>query len=157
MKKSIVIAACSLACAAVSAYAQVGLGGGVVGTLGANGAASSAGSLGSGISSSSTLRGESMRSSGQIGASTGADAKVNGSGIRAGTSSAAGATAKTPVLSGSTWGNAQADVQANTPDLQGTKDRAKSEVKNTLDGVETRRDRIEQRTDKAADKAVDKL
>ena len=54
MKKVIVIAACGLACVASSAFAQVGLGGGVVGTLGASGAASSIGGLGSGISTGAT-------------------------------------------------------------------------------------------------------
>src|SRR5439155_24628869 len=99
MKKVIVIAACSLACVASSAFAQVGLGGGVVGTLGASGAASSIGGLGSGISTGATSRGaevtrSDVRTNSQTGstvqtpaaggsASTSIDAKAKGSGIRA--------------------------------------------------------------------------
>src|SRR5947207_5620294 len=127
MKKVIVIAACGLACVASSAFAQVGLGGGVVGTLGANGAASSIGGLGSGISTGATARGADTRTGSHAGTSaqtpaaggsgsTGIDAKANGSGIRADSAAGASASTSTPILSGTAWGSAQPSAQVNTPD-----------------------------------------
>jgi hypothetical protein len=168
MKKVIVIAACGLACVASSAFAQVGLGGGVVGTLGANGAASSIGGLGSGISTGAQMRGTDVRTGSQTGTivqtpaasgstSNAIDTKANGSGIRADSAAGASASAGTPVLSGSAWGSAQPSAGVSTPDLDGTKDTAKNTAKNSVDGLEDRRDRIEGRTDKKVDRTIDKL
>jgi hypothetical protein len=154
MKKSMVIAACGLACVASVAFAQVGLGGGVVGTLGANGAASSVGGLGSGISTGASARGADLRSSGQIGTtaqtpaarsstSNAIDAKANGNGIRADTG--AGGSASTPIVSGSSWGSAQSGAQVSGPDVKNT-------AKNKVEKLEDRRDQIEERGDKTIDK-----
>src|SRR5438046_1113011 len=126
MKKVIVIPACGLACVASSALAQVGLGGGVVGTLGASGAASSIGGLGSGISTGATARNADVRTGSQAGTSaqtpaasgstsTGIDAKANGSGIRTDSAGGVSASAGTPLVSGSAWGSAQPSVQVSTP------------------------------------------
>ena len=71
MKKSIAIA--FALCCSTSALAQVGLGGGVVGTLGANGSASRFGGLGSGISTGANMRGEDLRQVGQLSGQVGAD------------------------------------------------------------------------------------
>ena len=121
MTKSFLIA-CSVACFALDASAQVGLGGGAVGSLGANGTASSVGSLGSGIRTGTTSRGADLRGTGQIDSSqtpaaaadvsVGIDARTSGSGIRtdaAGSASGSASTGTPPVappVSGSTWGGA---------------------------------------------------
>src|SRR5258708_727513 len=65
MRKVIALALC---CFASGAYAQVG--GGVVGSLGANGAVSRFGGLGTGITSGATMRGEDLRQTGQLSAET---------------------------------------------------------------------------------------
>lgn len=71
MKSILALAlACFAAGAASIAMAQVGLGGGVVGTLGANGSASRFGGIGSGISTGTTMRGEELRQTGQLSAET---------------------------------------------------------------------------------------
>jgi hypothetical protein len=141
MKKSLLIAACGVACIASSAFAQVGLGGGAVGSLGANGTASSVGGLGSGIRSGATARGADLRDTGQLdgsaqtrdasaGTSAGIDARASGSGIRADTAGAAGASANAPIVSGSSWGTA--------PDLVDLKDDTKNDVKGNVHGREER-------------------
>jgi hypothetical protein len=166
MKKSIVIAACGLACVASSALAQVGLGGGVVGTLGANGAATSIGGLGSGISTGAQMRGADVRTGSQAGtsvktpaaggsASTAIDTKANGSGIRAEGAGSVGASSATPVLSGNAWGSAQSSAQASGPDVDGTKDKVrdvKNGAKNKVEKLEDRRDQIEDKGDRTIDK-----
>lgn len=71
MKSIIALAlACFAAGAASIATAQVGLGGGVVGTLGSNGTASPYGGIGSGISTGTTLRGDELRQTGQLSSET---------------------------------------------------------------------------------------
>lgn len=71
MKSIIALAlACFAAGAASTATAQVGLGGGVVGTLGSNGTASRFGGIGSGISTGTTMRGEELRQTGQLSTET---------------------------------------------------------------------------------------
>jgi hypothetical protein len=114
MTKSFLIA-CTLACFALDASAQVGFGGGAVGSLGSNGSASSVGGLGSGIRTGTTSRGADLRDTGQIDssqtpatASLGIDARTNGSAISADTagSVSTGTPAAAPPISGSTWGGA---------------------------------------------------
>lgn len=121
MTKSFLIA-CTAACFALDASAQVGLGGGAVGSLGANGSASSVGSLGSGIRTGTTSRGADLRGTGQIdssqtpaAAALGIDARATGSGVSADTAGSASGSASTstpapatvaPPVSGSTWGGA---------------------------------------------------
>ena len=78
------IIALALACFASGAFAQVGLGGGVVGTLGANGSASRFGGIGSGISTGTTMRGEDLRQTGQLSAETRGQALPPASGDAAG-------------------------------------------------------------------------
>ena len=95
MTKSFLIA-CTAACFALDASAQVGLGGAAVGSLGANGSASAVGSLGSGIRTGTTSRGADLRGTGQIdssqtpaAASLGIDARTTGSGVSAETAGSA--------------------------------------------------------------------
>lgn len=167
MKKSYVFAL-GLSCLAVLAHheasAQVGLGGGVVGTLGANGSASRFGGIGSGISTGTTLRGADLRTTGQLsgetrgqaqlpatsGNATGGvntDATVKPSGVSTGVKAGGGASASAPVVSGSAWGSADAGVQATTPDVKDT-------VRNKVDKVENKRDKLEERGDKTVDKIL---
>jgi hypothetical protein len=119
MTKAFLIA-CTLACFALDASAQVGLGGGAVGSLGTNGSASPVGSLGSGIRTGTTARGADLRGTGQIdssqtpaAASLGIDARTTGSGVSAETAGSASGSVSTgtpapgaPPVSGSTWGGA---------------------------------------------------
>ena len=169
MKKSIVIA--FGLCFASLASAQVGLGGGVVGTLGANGSASRIGGIGSGISTGTTMRGEELRQTGQLSGETrgqlqvpttpNASGSVNtntntdvkpgelGTGVKAG----GGATSSGPV-SGSAWGSADANVSANTPDAKETVRDTKAAARHNVDKVESKRDKIEDRSDKTVDKAL---
>ena len=124
------IIALALACFASGALAQVGLGGGVVGTLGANGSASRFGGLGSGISTGTSMRGDELRQTGQLSTETrgqplpsttgtaasglNSDTTVKPSGastdVKAGggASASAPASASTPMVSGSAWGSADA-------------------------------------------------
>lgn len=120
MNKSILIAACSFACIALDAYAQVGLGGGAVGALGTNGAASATGGLGSGIRTGATARGAELRDTGQLGvetrapgaaASTSAGTDANASGNNVRTETNATGSASTPIIGGSSWGGAQTDIK----------------------------------------------
>src|SRR6478752_4612791 len=105
------IIALALACFASGAIAQVGLGGGVVGTLGANGSASRFGGLGSGITTGATMRGEDLRQTGQLSAETrtvgtnaattgnaagGIDTNVKPSGVSTDAKAGGGATASAP-------------------------------------------------------------
>ncbi|HYL90250.1 MAG TPA: hypothetical protein VEU32_15970 [Burkholderiales bacterium] len=161
MKKSYVLALALTGFAAFAyhdAFAQVGLGGGVVGTLGANGSASRFGGIGSGISSGATLRGEDLRQTGQLSAEArtprasgnatiDTNSTVKPSGLGTGINAGGGASANVPVVSGSAWGTAQADVQAATPDVKDT-------VRDTAHKAESRRDKIEQRGDKSVDKVL---
>src|SRR5438874_3750746 len=164
MRKVIAIAVC---CFASSAFAQVGLGGGVVGTLGANGAASRVGGIGSGISTGATLRGDELRQTGQLSAETrtvgantattgnaagGIDTNVKPSGVSTDVKAGGGATASTPVVSGSSWGGAEANAEVTTPDVKDTVRDTKSTARQKVDGLEERRDKIESRTDKKVDK-----
>ena len=175
MKKSIVIAfgLCFASAAASIASAQVGLGGGVVGTLGANGSASRIGGIGSGISTGTTMRGEELRQTGQLSGETrgqlqvpttpNAAGSVNtntntntdvkpgelGTGVKAG----GGATSSGPV-SGSAWGSADANASAKTPDAKETVRDTKAAARHNVDKVESKRDKIEDRSDKAVDKAL---
>src|SRR6267378_1066852 len=128
MKKSLLIAACGVACIASSAFAQVGLGGGAVGSLGANGTASSVGGLGSGIRSGATARGADLRDTGQLdGAAQTRDASA---GTSAGIDTrAAGPSANAPIVSGSSWGTA--------PDVD-LKDDTKNDVNGNVHGIEER-------------------
>jgi hypothetical protein len=119
MKKSLLIAACSFACIALDAYAQVGLGGGAVGALGTNGAASATGGLGSGIRTGATSRGAELRDTGQLGvetrapgaaASTSAGTDANASGNVRTETNATGSASTPPVappIGGSVWGGGQ--------------------------------------------------
>jgi hypothetical protein len=121
MKSIIALAlACFAAGAAPMATAQVGLGGGVVGTLGANGSASRLGGIGSGISTGTTMRGEDLRQTGQLSAETRGQAL--------------------PPASGNAAGSANTD--ATTPDVRGA------------GKAESARDKIEDKGDKAVDKAL---
>lgn len=165
MKKSYVLALALTGLAAFAyhdAFAQVGLGGGVVGTLGANGSASRFGGIGSGISTGATLRGEDLRQTGQLSAEartprasgnatidTNSTVKPGGvtPGTNEGIKAGGGASANLPVVKGSAWGSAQADVQATTPDVKDT-------VRDTAHKAESRRDKIEQRGDKTVDKVL---
>jgi len=174
MRKVIALALC---CFASGAFAQVGLGGGVVGTLGANGAASRFGGLGSGISTGATMRGEDLRQTGQlsgqasaetrtVGANTatsgnaagGIDTSVKPSGVSTDVKAGGGATASAPILNGSSWGSAEvntaANAQATTPDVKDTVRDTKSTARQKVDGLEERRDTIESRGDKKVDKAL---
>lgn len=170
MKKSYVLAL-TLSCAAVLVHhevnAQVGLGGGVVGTLGANGSASRFGGIGSGISTGATLRGTDLRQTGQLSAETRTPATsgnaagsadtnttVKPSGVSTDTKAGGGASAAVPMVSGSAWGSAQADVQATTPDAKDTVRDTKAAARNTADKVEQKRDKLEERGDKAVDKTL---
>lgn len=168
MRKVIALALC---CFASGAFAQVGLGGGVVGTLGANGAASRFGGLGSGIASGATIRGEDLRQTGQlsgqlsaetrtVGANTaatgnaagGIDTSVKPSGVSTDLKAGGGATA--PILNGSSWGSAEANAQVTTPDVKDTVRDTKSTARQKVDGLEERRDKIEARGDKKVDKTL---
>ena len=161
MRKVIAIAVC---CFASSAFAQVGLGGGVVGTLGANGAASRVGGIGSGISTGATLRGDELRQTGQLSAATtgnaagGIDTNVKPSGVstdvKAGGGATASAPASTAVVNGSSWGSAEANAQVTPPDVKDTVSDTKSTARQKVDGLEERRDKLENRTDKKVDKAL---
>src|SRR5579859_6776571 len=110
MRKVIALALC---CFASGAFAQVGLGGGVVGTLGANGAASRFGGLGSGISTGATMRGEDLRQTGQLSGQASAETRTVGANTATSGNAAggidtsvkpSGATASAPILNGSSWG-----------------------------------------------------
>jgi len=164
MKKSFVFAF-ALSCLASSAYAQ--LGGGVVGSLGANGAASRAGSLGSGITTGTTMRGDDLRQTGQLStetrtprANTAADAAgaanttVSPSGAKTDANAGGGATASAPIISGSVSGSADANAQATTPDVKDTVRDTKSTARQKVDGLEERRDKLEARGDKKVDKTL---
>ena len=173
MKKSYVFAL-GLSCLAVLAYheasAQVGLGGGVVGTLGANGSASRLGGIGSGISTGTTLRGEDLRQTGQISAETRGqalpsttgnatggvktDTTVKPGGVNTDVKAGGGASASAPVVSGSAWGSADAGVSATTPDAKETVRDTKAAARNKANKVEQKRDKIEERGDKTVDKAL---
>ena len=161
MKKSYVLAL-SLSCLAAFAYheasAQVGLGGGVVGTLGANGSASRFGGIGSGISTGATLRGEDLRQTGQLSteartprasgnATIDTNSTVKPSGVNTGVKAGGGASASTPIVSGAAWGSAQPEVAASTPDVKDT-------ARNTAHKAEGTRDKIEERSDKKVDKTL---
>ena len=175
MKKSIAIA--FALCCSTSALAQVGLGGGVVGTLGANGSASRFGGLGSGISTGANMRGEDLRQvgqlSGQVGADTrtvgttagtnaattgkatgGIDTSVKPSGVKADANAGGGASASTPIAGGSSWGGAEAKADVATPDVKDTVRETKSTARQKLDGLEESRDKLENRTDKKVDKTL---
>ena len=117
MKKSLLIAA--IACFALDAYAQVGLGGGAVGALGNNGSASATGGLGAGIRTGATARGAELRDTGQLGVDTrapgaapstsaGTDASASGN---ARTETNATGSATTPIIGGSRWGGSQPDTK----------------------------------------------
>ncbi|HZE59385.1 MAG TPA: hypothetical protein VE085_02410 [Burkholderiales bacterium] len=172
MRKVIALALC---CFASGAYAQVG--GGVVGSLGANGAVSRAGGLGTGISTGATLRGEDLRQTGQLSAETrtagansatsaatsgnaagGIDTTVKPGGVstdvKAGGGATASAPASTPVVNGSSWGSAEANAQVTPPDVKDTVRDTKSTARQKVDGLEERRDKLENRTDKKVDKAL---
>ncbi len=170
MKKSYVLAL-GLSCFAVFAYheamAQVGLGGGVVGSLGANGSASRFGGIGSGISTGATLRGDELRQTGQLSTETRApatnanasgsadtNATVKPSGVSTGANASGGASASAPIVSGSAWGSAEANAQAATPDVKDTVRDTKAAARNTADKAEQKRDKLEDRGDKAVDKAL---
>jgi len=164
MKSIIALAlACFAAGAASIATAQVGLGGGVVGTLGANGSASRFGGIGSGISTGSTMRGEELRQTGQLSTETrgqtripeasgnaaggiNTDSTVKPSGVNSDVKAGGGASASAPV-SGSAWGSADVGVSTTTPD-------AKETARHKIDKAESRRDKIEDKGDKTVDKAL---
>ena len=169
------IIALALACFASGALAQVGLGGGVVGTLGANGSASRFGGLGSGISTGTTMRGEELRQTGQLSletrgqtnipATTGnaaggvnTDTTVKPAGVNPGVNTdvkaGGGASATAPVVSGSAWGSAETSVQATTPDAKETVRDTKAAARQKTDKVESRRDKVEEHGDKTVDKAL---
>ena len=170
------ILALALACFAAGATAQVGLGGGVVGTLGANGSASRFGGVGSGISTGTTLRGEELRQTGQLGAETrgqalppttgnaggaaNTDTTVKPSGVKTdtkaggGASASAPASASTPMVNGSAWGSAEAGANATTPNAKETVRDTKAAARQKADKVEQKRDQIEDRGDKTVDKAL---
>ena len=173
MKKSYVFAI-GLSCLAVFAYheasAQVGLGGGEVGTLGANGSASRFGGLGSGISTGTTMRGEELRQTGQLSAETRGqanipatsgnaaggvknDTTIKPSGVNTDVKAGGGASASAPV-SGSAWGSADANVGATTPDAKETVRDTKAAARQKADKVEQKRDKVEDRGDKTVDKAL---
>ena len=167
MNKSFAIA--FALCCSTSALAQVGLGGGVVGTLGANGSASRFGGIGSGITTGSTLRGEELRQTGQLSAETrtagtnvpttgnaagGIDTNVKPSGVNTDVKAGGGATASAPIVNGSAWGSAEAGAQVATPDVKDTVHDTKSTARQKVDGLEERRDKIESRGDKKVDKAL---
>ena len=158
MKSILALAlACFAAGAASTATAQVGLGGGVVGTLGANGSASRFGGIGSGISTGTTLRGEELRQTGQLSAETrgqalpptsgnagGAaniDTTIKPGGANADVKAGGGASASTPMVNGSAWGSASA------PDTKET-------MRDTKAAARHKADKIEDHGDKAADKAL---
>ncbi|MBV9189122.1 MAG: hypothetical protein JOZ85_01465 [Betaproteobacteria bacterium] len=171
MKSIIALAlACFAVGAASNATAQVGLGGGVVGTLGANGSASRFGGLGSGISTGTTMRGDELRQTGQLstetrgqtnvpattGSGTGGvntDTTVKPSGVNTDVKAGGGASASAPV-SGSAWGSADAGVSANTPDAKETVRDTKAAARQKADNVEQKRDKVEDRGDKTVDKAL---
>ena len=135
MKSIIALAlACFAAGAASTAMGQVGLGGGVVGTLGANGSASRLGGIGSGISTGTTMRGDELRQAGQLSAETrgqalpstsgnaaggiNTDTTVKPSGVKGDVKAGGGASASAPVVGGSAWGSAATGVNATTPDAK---------------------------------------
>jgi hypothetical protein len=172
MKKTIIAA--SLALAAASAYAQVGAG--VVGSLGANGAVSNLGTtrLGGDIGAAAQMNGADTRAGISADARTGlrtprtnvntaasgassVDAGASGASIGAGAASGAAAATQTPIVSGAAWGSAQAGVQASGPDVDSTKDKAKNLARQDLNRAEEKRDKLENKGDKAADKTVDKI
>ena len=166
MRKVIALALC---CFASGAFAQVGLGGGVVGTLGANGSASRLGGLGSGISTGATMRGDELRQTGQLSAETrtvgtnvpttgnaagGVDTSVKPGGVKTDVNAAGGASASAPIVNGSSWGSADANAQVTTPDVKDTVRDTKSTARQKVDGLEERRDKIEARGDKKVDKTL---
>jgi len=166
MRKVMALALC---CFASGALAQVGLGGGVVGTLGANGSASRIGGIGSGITTGTTLRGEDLRQTGQLSAETrtagtnvpttgnaagGIDTNVKPSGVNTDVKAGGGATASAPIVNGSAWGSAEAGAQVATPNVKDTVHDTKSTARQKVDGLEERRDKIESRGDKKVDKAL---
>ena len=172
MKSIITLAlACFAAGAASIATAQVGLGGGVVGTLGANGSASRIGGIGSGISTGTTMRGAELRQAGQLSAETrgqtnvpattgnaaggiNTDTTVKPGGVNTDVKAGGGATAAAPVVSGSAWGSADAGVDATTPDAKETVRDTKAAARQKADKLESRRDKIEDKGDKTVDKAL---
>src|SRR5690242_6543448 len=164
------IIALALACFASGAFAQVGLGGGVVGTLGANGSASRFGGIGSGISTGTTMRGEELRQTGQLSAETRGqanipatsgnaaggiknDTTIKPSGVNTDVKAGGGASASAPV-SGSAWGSADANAGVTTPDAKETVRDTKAAARQKADKAESSRDKIEQRGDKTVDKAL---
>ena len=171
MKSIIALAlACFAAGAAPMATAQVGLGGGVVGTLGANGSASRLGGIGSGISTGSTMRGEELRQTGQLSAETRGQANVPAtsgnaaggikndttikpSGVNTDVKAGGGASASAPI-SGSAWGSGDANAGVTTPDAKETVRDTKAAARQKADKAESSRDKIEQRGDKTVDKAL---
>jgi hypothetical protein len=167
MKKLLIAAA--LASLASGALAQVGLGGGVVGTLGANGSASRFGGMGSGISTGATLRGADLRQTGQLSmdatahapkaatsgnAGGGIDTSVKPEGVKVDGKAGGGASAATPIVGGTSWGSAEASAGATTPDVKDTVRQTKSTARQKVDGLEERRDQIESRGDKKVDKTL---
>lgn len=125
MKSILALAlACFAAGAASIATAQVGLGGGVVGTLGANGSASRFGGIGSGISTGTTMRGEELRQTGQLSAET------RGQALPPTTGNAGGADTRETVRDG------------------------KAAARQKADKVEQKRDQLEDHGDKTVDKAL---
>ena len=155
MRKVIALALC---CFASSAFAQVG--GGVVGSLGANGAVSRFGGLGTGITSGATMRGEDLRQTGQLSAETrgnaagGIDTNVKPGGVSTGVNAGGGASASTPIVNGTASGSADASAQATTPDVKDTVRDTKSTARQKIDRVEESRDKLENRGDKKVDKAL---
>ena len=170
MKKSYVLALALSGLAAFAyheASAQVGLGGGVVGTLGANGSASRFGGMGSGISTGATMRGDDLRQTGQLsteartphtstnaGGAVDTNTTVKPSGVSTGSKAGGGASVATPMVSGSAWGSAQPEVAANTPDAKQTVNETKGIARNKVDKAESLRDKIEDRGDKTVDKKL---
>jgi len=171
MKSIIALAlACFAAGAASTATAQVGLGGGVVGTLGANGSASRLGGIGSGISTGTTMRGDELRQTGQLSAETrgqalpsttgnaaggiNTDTTVKPGGVKGDVKAGGGASASAPIVSGSAYGGADANAGVTTPDAKETVRDTKAAARHKADKLEDNRDKIEQRGDKTVDKAL---
>jgi len=164
------IIALALACFASGAFAQVGLGGGVVGTLGANGSASRFGGIGSGISTGTTMRGDELRQTGQLSAETRGqtripetsgnaaggiknDTTIKPSGVNTDVKAGGGASASAPI-SGSAWGSGDANAGVTTPDAKETVRDTKAAARHNVDKAESRRDKIEDKGDKTVDKAL---
>jgi len=165
------IIALALACFATAATAQVGLGGGVVGTLGANGSASRFGGIGSGISTGTTMRGDELRQTGQLSTETRGQARipetsgnaaggintdntVKPSGVNTDTKAGGGASVSSGPVSGSAWGSADANAGVTTPDAKETVRDTKAAARHNVDKAESRRDKIEDKGDKTVDKAL---